>query len=102
NETANVVVRTGKREAVPEDGDAVTRSCLAGDCDIRFGSVTGGLGMDDAADVKNDWSAGNTYCLTERARAGIVEIGDMINGPTAPTGRKTAKTFGARKGRQLS
>ena len=80
---ANGVVCAGEGHAVAINGDAAAGCRLTGDRDIVF-HRDHGVDANNTADIEDHRTVGHAHGVTERAGAGVVEIGDVINRAAAP------------------
>ena len=88
-----------ERDAVAVNGDAI-RGGLAGDGDVARENELR-RDIDHAAHVEHDGAVALADCVAERAGAGVVEVGDVIDRPAAAAGGQAPKAFGRWEGPQL-
>src|SRR4029077_11990773 len=90
DETDDHVMRGDLERVVPQ-ADAASRGRLSGHGDIRLRDAEPRLQIDRARNAEYDNAPGLADGVAERARAGIVQIRDLINAPATSAGRVATK-----------
>ena len=96
--TDDDVVGTGEADAVAIDGDAFAGGCLACHIEVVGEDQTAGE-LDDAGDVKDDDAVGFADGIAQRAGAGIVQVGDMIDRTATAASGKATEAFRTGEGK---
>ena len=91
------VRRVGERDLAAAEPDAAAGRGLAGDGEVALGRHRGDQ-LDVAADVEHDEAVRGADGVAERARAGVVEVGDVIDDAVPRAGRLLAEALRAREG----
>ena len=86
------IVGTRERHAVAIDLHTLSWSRLS-----QYGQVLGKdqttCQFDDATDIEDDDTVRLADSIAKRARARVVQVGDVVNGASTSTGCETTKTF---------
>lgn len=91
------VVLAAARDFASHDPNAGARSCRTIDGQVA-GEGHGRAQFDVSGDIKDDDAVRRTDAVTKRARAGVVEIGDMASGTARSAGGDCAETNSSGEG----
>ncbi len=105
DEADDHVVRVARIKRVARQADAVAGRGLAGDGEVALGDAQGGVEVDRSGDGEDDGARDGDvaigHALAQRARAGIVEVGDNVNVAAASAAGKAAKALRPWEGDRL-
>jgi hypothetical protein len=95
---ADCVIGIGERNVIAVNRDTSSRGGLAGDGDIGL-HREGRIDLNDTADIENHRAVGRAHRVAEGARAGVVEVGHVIDRAAAAAHGVGTETFGTGKSR---